>query len=208
MERFNIKTIIHSNEFKFKEKGSTFIGTAFPAQTISEAEEILDTIKKQYYDATHNCYAYKIHTEGEKYSDDGEPNGTAGIRILNGINKFELTNLIVISTRYYGGTKLGVGPLGKAYYDSAFGVLNESKIISLTEYHQIKLSFDYNLLSPVHKLLSDFKVRNIENKYDPNPIIECMLLRGDEEKFKERLIEMTNAQANIHFTMNFRFLND
>ncbi|MDZ7765436.1 MAG: YigZ family protein [Melioribacteraceae bacterium] len=96
-----------------------FIGYAAPCKNDEEAEQILEGKKKQYYDATHNCYAYKILPESIKYLDDGEPSGTAGIRILNAIQHFDLTNLIVISTRYFGGTKLGVGPLGKAYYNSA-----------------------------------------------------------------------------------------
>lgn len=125
-----IQTIEQQHETKFKEKGSLFIGQVYPVNSVEEAEEFLTSVRKKFYDATHHCYAYRIMENDSKYSDDGEPNGTAGIRIANAINHFELTNLLVISIRYYGGTKLGVGPLGKAYYQSAYDTLSEMEIVT------------------------------------------------------------------------------
>ena len=94
-----IKSITKFTETKFKEKGSQFIGQAYPVQKEEEAQELLESIRKKYYDATHHCYCYNIFESVNKYSDDGEPSGTAGIRILNAINHFELTNILVVSIR-------------------------------------------------------------------------------------------------------------
>lgn len=202
-----IRTLTEPNEFKFKEKGSLFIGTVYPIDSIDEAERILAEKRKKYYDATHNCYAYRVNNEGEKYSDDGEPNGTAGIRILNAINKFELTNVIIIVTRYFGGTKLGVGPLGKAYYESALNSINENSIITLTRYSEIIIEFDYDNISQVHKLLNDFNAKKIVNKYEPSPAIECCIKSGYVDSFRENLIEMTNAKAFLIENGKFQFIN-
>jgi len=170
-----IITIANSFEFKFKEKGSLFLGQAFPITSVKEAENILSSIKKKYYDATHNCYAYKLLINETKYSDDGEPNGTAGLRILNAINHFKLINVLVIVTRYFGGTKLGVGPLGKAYYNSASGVLKESELIKKENYSRIQIQFNYDLISHVHHFLNQFKAISIQNIFEEIPQIECLV---------------------------------
>ena len=110
-----ILTLDNFAEVTYKEKSSVFRGQVYHCETDNEAANILAQTKKKYYDATHHCFAFKLITEKFKYSDDGEPNGTAGIRILNAIEHFDLINVMVVITRYYGGTKLGFGPLGKAY---------------------------------------------------------------------------------------------
>ncbi|MBI5727800.1 MAG: YigZ family protein, partial [Ignavibacteriales bacterium] len=109
-------TISEKAEFRLKEKGSLFTGIAFPVRNVQECDEILAQHRKDFYDATHVCYAYRIINGPVKYSDDGEPAGTAGVRLLNAIEHFNYYNILVLSIRYFGGTKLGVGPLGKAYY--------------------------------------------------------------------------------------------
>lgn len=131
-----ILTVDNFAEVTYKEKSSVFIGQVCHCEIENEAANILKSIKKKYYDATHHCYAYKLITEQFKYSDDGEPNGTAGIRILNAIEHFNLINVIVVITRYYGGTKLGVGPLGKAYYTSAHDVLEEAKKVGKSSFSE------------------------------------------------------------------------
>jgi len=192
-----IRTPKNDSEFKLKEKGSQFISYFSKAATVEEAEVILDRKKKQFYDATHNCYAYRIHNSSEKYSDDGEPNGTAGIRIMNVINKFDITNCIIVVTRYFGGTKLGVGPLGKAYYESALNSVNESNISILKEYIPIRLSFDFSLSSPTYKCLNDFDAKKITSNYEPEPNIECLIISSRLDDFKNQLTEMTKAKSKI-----------
>lgn len=151
-----IVTINTSYEAKLKEKGSEFIARAFPIEKSEAAADILNTIKKKYYDATHNCYAYKFADGAIKYSDDGEPGGTAGIRILNAINHFNLTNIIVVVTRYFGGTKLGVGPLGKAYYDSAYECLEQIKPTEKNLMERLRVKFEFEYSNLVHRLLAKY----------------------------------------------------
>lgn len=201
-----IKTIIDKSEFQFKEKGSLFIGYLFPIQNYNEAESILADIRKKHYDASHNCYAYKlIDEESFKYSDDGEPNGTAGIRILNAIKHFDLTNVLAISTRYFGGTKLGVGPLGKAYYNSAIGAIENANIITKEKYSKIIIDFGYDYISDVHHFINTYKAQNINNFFDKNPQIQCLIKPEFLDKLSENLIAVSNGkietkilQANIY----------
>ncbi len=171
-----INTVNNNAKSEFKEKGSLFIGQVYPIQNSEDSEKILSDIKKKYYDATHNCYAYKlISNEDVKYSDDGEPNGTAGIRILNAINHYQLSNVLVISTRYFGGTKLGVGPLGKAYYNSAFTAIKNANVITKINYSEILIEFNYDMTSHVHHFLNQFEVKNIKNIFDETPKIQCYI---------------------------------
>jgi uncharacterized YigZ family protein len=193
----SIKTISSNSESKFKEKGSVFIGQAYPVKSEEEAENILSDVKKKFYDATHHCYAYKLLDEKFKYSDDGEPNGTAGIRILNAVNHFELVNVFVVVIRYYGGTKLGVGPLGKAYYKSAFDSLKNAKQIKKIKYHKAKIEFDYNLTSQVHHYLNEFDTKVIQNTFDPFPAIEFLIQPALFKKFTSLITEATKNQVKV-----------
>ncbi len=192
-----IKTIKTTHEFQFKEKGSQFIGFAAPCRTEDEALEILESKKKQFYDATHNCYAFKVLPDYFKYSDDGEPNGTAGIRILNAIQHFDLSNIIVISTRYYGGTKLGVGPLGKAYYNSAFGVLNEMKIIRKVNFSLYELHYDFEFTKSAHHFLNTYDCKIKDNSFDQRPIISFLIKPDNTVHFKNDIQNASSDRALV-----------
>jgi uncharacterized YigZ family protein len=193
-----IETIIKESEFHFKEKGSLFIGHVFPIENSEEAESILTMIRKKNYDATHNCYAYKfIDEDSFKYSDDGEPNGTAGIRILNAIKHFNLSNILIISTRYYGGTKLGVGPLGKAYYNSAFGAIENGKIVSKENYSKILINFGYDFISDVHHFINTYKAMNINNLFYENPQIECLMKPDFVQILIDDLTAVSSGKINV-----------
>jgi len=194
----SIETIINLSEFQFKEKGSLFVGRLFPIQSVDEAESILAEIRKKYYDATHNCYAYKfIADESFKYSDDGEPSGTAGIRIFNAIKHFNLSNVLIISTRYYGGTKLGVGPLGKAYYSSALGAIENGTVITKVNYSKVLIDFGYDFISDVHHFINTYKVQKINNLFNENPQIECMIKPEFFSKLAEDLIAVSSGKIEV-----------
>lgn len=180
---FKIVSISTSIEVKLKEKGSEFIAHAYPIETMEEATNFLNTAKKKYYDATHNCYAYKFADGTIKYSDDGEPNGTAGIRILNAINHFNFVNVIVIVTRYFGGTKLGVGPLGKAYYDSAAECLSNCKTIEKNLMERLSVKFDFEYSNLVHRLLTKYSCIIEKTSYADNPEIHFIIESSRKEKF-------------------------
>jgi putative IMPACT (imprinted ancient) family translation regulator len=138
-----------------------------------------------------------IDEESFKYSDDGEPNGTAGIRILNAIKHFNLSNVLAISTRYYGGSKLGVGPLGKAYYNSALGAIETAKIITQVNYSKILITFGYDFISDVHHFINNYKAQNINNLFNENPQIECMIKPEFIENLRNDLTAVSSGQILI-----------
>lgn len=189
-----IITISGEHSYKFKEKGSLFLGQAFYIKSLEDAENKLSECKKEYYDATHNCYAYKLPDQTFKYSDDGEPNGTAGIRIFNAIEHFQLVDILVVITRYYGGTKLGVGPLGRAYYHSAFSVLDETKKNEKVNYSKIEIEFDYDQTSIVHHFLSKHNVLNIKNKFEDIPRIICFVKPYHIKNLQNDLTEVSRGK--------------
>ena len=189
----SIKIITTENEFRFKEKGSEFISYAFYIASEEEAIEKLSLIKKKFYDAVHHCYAYSINYEISKYSDDGEPNGTAGIRIFNAINHFGLTNIIVIVIRYFGGVKLGVGPLGKAYYFAAEQLLSGTTINTKDAYQALEIYYDYDQTSKIHYLINQNKVKIESIIYDPDLKIVCLVLISEIDKFVSELIDFSGG---------------
>lgn len=203
----HIKTIKSKTESKFKEKGSLFEGYAYPVSSSEEAENILSEIKKKYYDATHHCFAYQIMDENPRYSDDGEPSGTAGIRILNAINHFELVNVLVVSVRYYGGTKLGVGPLGKAYYKSAFDTLSLASVLTKRKFLKAKITYDFDLTSKVHHLLSMNTTNILDNTFEKKPAIIFTILEEEFKKFESEIIESTSNRAHLIVIENNLFLS-
>ncbi|MDX1699145.1 MAG: YigZ family protein [Melioribacteraceae bacterium] len=192
-----IKVIAAEYSNKLKVKGSIFLGKSYKVRTSSDAENILSRIRKEYYDATHHCYAYKLNEGSEKYSDDGEPNGTAGIRILNAIESYSLTDILVVVIRYFGGTKLGVGPLGKAYGDTASDLLDSAEKWELKRYEKIRIDYEYDQTNPVHFLLNKFDCRQIESGYDENPYITALITPDKLAIFPNELTEKT--AGNAHF---------
>ncbi|HZW37744.1 MAG TPA: YigZ family protein [Ignavibacteriaceae bacterium] len=163
-------TVFEFHEHKIKEKGSTFISQVFPAANLEECNKILTDVRKKYYDAVHHCYAYKL-LDTFKYSDDGEPNGTAGIRIYNAIEHFNLHNVIIIVVRYFGGVKLGVGPLGKVYYQSAYNVLEEGKKITKLGYAVINVEADFNLVNVIYNIISTKGYKIADTQYKENAAV-------------------------------------
>jgi uncharacterized YigZ family protein len=182
---------------KIKLKGSQFIGYGIKIISVKNAEDELNLIKKKYFDATHHCYAYKLNSGEEKYSDDGEPSGTAGVRILNTINHYDLTNLIIVIVRYFGGTKLGVGPLGKAYADTSLSLLQEARILTKIRYEQLIIRFGYDYLSPVHYLINKYECKKISNLFEESPLIKCYLEPSKIKDFENELIEKTSGNATL-----------
>jgi uncharacterized YigZ family protein len=196
-----IFVIAEPSNNKVKIKGSQFLGFAYLVDKFEDAEEKLKLLKKEFYDATHHCYAIKLNDRKEKYSDDGEPNGTAGIRILNSINHLNLTNILVVVVRYFGGTKLGVGPLGKAYSDTSLELLENTKIEELTKFEKVRIIYEYDFSSAVHYLIAKFNCQNISNSYDKQPIIDCLIEPYLFDNFSDEVYEKTNAKVTL-FRLN------
>jgi len=192
-----ILTITESKENIFKEKGSQFIAQCFPITTEKYFSKILAEIKKKYYDASHHCYAYRLLNDNIKYSDDGEPNGTAGLRILNAIDHFKLQNVLVVVIRYFGGTKLGIGPLGKAYYNSAFEVLEKSKKIEKLFYNKVFVNVDFNQISSIHHIINNFEVKLTNTIYKETVKFEILVKVNDLKRFEEKLVDELKGNVDI-----------
>jgi len=151
----------------FRTKGSRFIGDAFPVESVEEALEQLGAIRKREHAATHHCWAYRIDPAGStlRYSDDGEPNGSAGLPIFRQIEGCELTNVLVVVTRYFGGTKLGTGGLVRAYGEAARLVLDEAPKREVIVRAPVRLFFAFADTSPAMHTIGKFNVEIAETNY-------------------------------------------
>jgi uncharacterized YigZ family protein len=169
METDSYKTIIKpSEETLFKEKGSKFFGYAFPVLNEDAVKEYLEELKKKHHSARHFCYAYQIGVEDIQYraNDDGEPNNSAGLPIYGQIQSFEVTNILIVSVRYFGGTKLGVGGLISAYKTSAQITLEASEIIEKTIDGHFKLKFGYDVMNKVMRVVKEKNINIINQKLE------------------------------------------
>ncbi len=204
IEKYN--TIRDFNETTLKEKSSIFTAQVYPIESEDDAIKILERTKKKYYDATHHCYAYKLLNNQIKYSDDGEPNGTAGVRILNAINHFNLHKILVIVIRYFGGTKLGVGPLGKAYYNSAIQALENSLIIEKIGYKKISITADLNQINNIYHIIDQFKGKINKSDYANDVKIECLVSLEKVEQFITNINGISKGKAIINEDEEIIFL--
>jgi len=179
-----------------KEKGSKFIGFAFPVNNETELKSALDKIRTEHPKATHHCYAFRMGLNGENYraNDDGEPSGSAGLPIYNQLLAHEITNVLVISVRYYGGTKLGVSGLVKAYKESAKITLEEANIITKELEIEIKIQFQFNQQNIIFTLLSKFDAKILNFDSQQTAIISARI----KTKHKDDIIEaLSNIQHVI-----------
>ena len=201
-----INTIEKFNQKSYKEKGSEFIGRVYHVEQENEIVETLNKLKKKYYDATHHCYAYKLLNGKFKYSDDGEPGGSAGIRILKAIEHFDLVNQLVVVTRYFGGTKLGVGPLGKAYYSAAYDVLEQSKIVVKTLYYTVYITSTFNNISHLHRIISQYNSKIENSIYRENVKLKCFVQPSKLDIITAELNEVSRGEIIITKTEESTYL--
>jgi uncharacterized YigZ family protein len=162
------QTIITATEGIYKEKGSRFISIAQPVNSIEEVKEIIKDYRKKYYDARHVCYAYMLGTEQKEWraNDDGEPSGTAGNPILGQIKSRELTNILVVVIRYFGGVLLGTGGLVVAYREAAFDALQQAEIIEKTIQYSLCIHFEYPLMNEVMRITKECDAQIVNQSYE------------------------------------------
>ena len=195
-----IKTIKTNGIAEVIEKKSKFIGQAFYVETKQQAEEIIKKVKTEYSDAKHNCYAYSILEDGStitKSSDDGEPSGTAGIPILNVIKEKNLTNVLIIVTRYFGGILLGTGGLVRAYTKTAVDSIEKSEIIKKELGHVIRFKTDYNKLEQLKYYLNQNNCKICKITY----LEKIELIAEITEKIKKELEENERKKHEMFETM-------
>ena len=161
-------TISEPAEAIYKERSSKFLTYAYPVESEEEIKELLDALRKQYYDATHHCYAYRLGPQGEQFraNDDGEPSGTAGKPILGQLLSAKVTNCLVVVVRYFGGTKLGVSGLIQAYKESTAEVLAVSNIIEKTVDKIITVDFSYISMNGVMRVIKEMNPHIEEQVFD------------------------------------------
>ncbi len=187
------RTLIMSNIIKqitspstgiYKEKGSKFLSFAFPVSDTDEIKSILDNFRKEYYDARHVCYAYMLGEERTDFraNDDGEPSGTAGRPILGQINSFELTNILIIVVRYFGGILLGTGGLVTAYKEAAADAIQNGEIIEKKIKLPLTIQFSYELMSEVSRVINEYDLKISNQKFE----MDCrMTFAIPKEKYDE-----------------------
>lgn len=183
-EKDTYKTIeTASEEVLYKEKNSKFFGYCFPIRSEEQVKEILEKIKKEHYSARHWCYAFQIGTEQIHYraNDDGEPSGSAGLPIYGQIQSFELTNILVIVVRYFGGVKLGIGGLVTAYKETAKMALENCDIIEKTIDIRYKIKFDYKHMNRVMRIIKEKNINIVGQKLELDCEIEIAVRKRDSE---------------------------
>ncbi|MBO4779680.1 MAG: YigZ family protein, partial [Selenomonadaceae bacterium] len=182
----NFKTIADGEIFSaaYEVNKSRFIAHVTRVDSEEAARDFVQTIRKKYFDATHNCSAWILGERGDKQksNDDGEPGGTAGNPILETIKKRELTNAVIVVTRYFGGIKLGAGGLIRAYSHAAALGIDAARIVQMTTFRKISLTIEYNFLATVENYLRQKKIRVADTDYADVVTLELLLLPETVEK--------------------------
>ena len=194
------KTITSISHGIYKEKGSRFVSIAIPISDQEEIKPIIDRIKKEHHEARHHSYAYMIGHKRNiwRVNDDGEPSGTAGRPILGQINSFGLTNLIIVVSRYFGGTLLGVSGLLNAYRSAAESALKNAELTEKTVNEYYEISYPYISMNDVMKILKEENIGQSEQSFD----IECRILLNFRVSAKEKVL---NRLARID-GLNYRYI--
>ena len=183
------KTIAGKSEGIYKEKASKFLSFAFPVQSVEEIKIILDKYKKDFYDARHVCYAYMLGYERTDFrtNDDGEPSGTAGKPILGQINSNELTDILIIIVRYFGGTKLGTSGLISAYKIAAADAIENNEIIEKTVNECISFIFEYPFMNEIMRIVKEENTKVIHQNFDIMCSMTLCIRKSNANKLQTRL---------------------
>lgn len=203
----SIHTMLFSDEYKtitqpvqgsFRDKGSRFLAFAYPATSETEVKQLLDSLRKQYYDATHHCYAYVLGFDKSAYrvNDDGEPSGTAGKPIYGQILSKDLTNTLIIVVRYYGGTNLGVPGLIHAYKTAAADALNKAEIVTRIVKEVYQIEYPYEVMNDVMKIIKEEILEVINNEFGMKCVIRLAIRHSESERITGRFSKINQLIIN------------
>jgi len=198
----SFKTIKHNNCEEIEEKKSKFIANLMYVESEEEVQNRIKEIKKKYYDARHNCFAYRI-IEGEnivqRSSDDGEPSGTAGAPILNILEKNNMVNILVVVTRYFGGILLGTGGLVKAYSEATLKSIENNQIVERENGYEVRISSPYAYIKKIEYFLKTNNIKILNKEFLDNVNILVELSNEDYKKITQELPKnvMQNLEINI-----------
>ncbi|WP_374444038.1 YigZ family protein [Epilithonimonas sp.] len=190
---FEFQTIkIAAEDILIKEKGSKFIGFAYPVNSESDIKNRLNHLYEQHPKATHHCYAYRLGINGENYraNDDGEPSGSAGLPIYNQLLAHQITNVLLVVIRYYGGTKLGVGGLVKTYKETAKFTLEQTEIITKELESEIEIRFKFSQQNQIFTLLNKYDAKILDFDAQEICIIKANIKTAKKENISDELSEM------------------
>lgn len=193
------KTIPKEGKDEFIEKKSLFIGYAKPVQSEEEALEFIEKISKTHHDATHNCWAYILgeNMDVQRFNDDGEPSGTAGLPMIELLKREEITNIALVVTRYFGGIKLGAGGLIRAYAKGAKIAIEASTVVDMVECLILSLEYDYSFHGSIVNYLNNSKITSINDNFTDVVNKEILVKEEDYEKIRSSLIDMTSDNIGI-----------
>ncbi|HTN68677.1 MAG TPA: YigZ family protein [Dysgonamonadaceae bacterium] len=192
------KTILNEAEGYLTERKSKFISYIFPVKTEEDVMDILEEYRKKYHNARHICWAYMLGTAREDFraNDDGEPSGTAGKPVLGQINSYNLTNVLILVVRYFGGTLLGTGGLIRAYREAAAAAIENAKIVEKTIDDAFVLQFDYPLLNDVMRVLNQFD----ESKWTQTFTESCEMEINIRQSQSEQLAQTLSSIYGVKLT--------
>lgn len=189
------KTITGVVDSCYTEKRSRFIAYAVPVRTVEEVKEQVDKFRKQYYDARHVCWAYMLGPDRSTFraNDDGEPSGTAGKPILGQINSLELTDILVVVIRYFGGIKLGTGGLIVAYRAAAAEALSLAEIEERTVDEDITVQFEYPFMNGIMRIIKEDNPEVLSQSFDMNCEMTLRIRKSEADKLRNRLLKVETA---------------
>lgn len=194
------KTVEKEASDFFIEKKSKFIGYAKPVKTQEEAVEFISKIKSKHWDATHNVYAYVLRENNiQRYSDDGEPSGTAGVPVLDVMLKESLVDVCVVATRYFGGTLLGAGGLVRAYSHTSKIALDAAGIITMAQCSVMSAEVDYSFYDRLNILLSDFSAVILNTSFSDKVCVEFSVKENIVDLLNAKLIDVSNGKYSLKF---------
>ena len=193
------KTVETPSKGLFKDRGSKFIGLLFPVKTEEEAKQIIVGIRKQYHDACHHCFAYRIGSDKMLFrsSDDGEPSGTAGKPIFNQILSKDLTNVLIVVVRYFGGTLLGVPGLINAYKSAAIDAIQNAAIITKTINEVYELCYDYPLMNDVMKIIKEKDIEVFSTDFAMKCRVEISIRKSISMGIYDQMKKINGLEINF-----------
>lgn len=193
------QSIADISEGLFKDKGSKFIAIAFPVNTEDQAQELISETRKKYHDARHHCYAYRIGIDGEPYriNDDGEPSSSAGRPIHGQLLSFDVSDILVIVVRYFGGVKLGVSGLINAYRQASAEALNQARIIVKRVESRFELSYGYPKMNDVMRFLREEGMEIESTDFQ----VDCKLVAHAPRSREKQIIEKLEAFYAVEYTL-------
>ncbi|PLX15040.1 MAG: YigZ family protein [Salinivirgaceae bacterium] len=191
------RTIKSPSKGSFKDRGSKFFAFAYPIETEDEFKENMQVLKKEYHDARHHVYAFRLGSDKKTYraSDDGEPSNSSGPPVLGQIQSYDLTNVMIVVVRYFGGTKLGVPGLINAYRSAAADAIENAKIIEKTEEKTVRIQFEYPDMNNVMRIIKDQDLNIINQDFQLACIIDLSVRLRDIEQVLERVNKLEKVTA-------------